>query len=123
MSLSKISVFVFMLVLHAKMFAQAPEIAWEHLYCDGAYVWPKVVLMPDGDVVMATSAYSLITCEKDEVGIGGLDYWIIRIDAEGNIVWQKVIGGTGDDKISSINKTVNPIYDQHIIGKKVKVPE
>lgn len=69
MSTSNVSVFVIILVLHVKMFGQAPQIAWEHLYCDGAYVSPKVVLMPDGDVVMAASAYSLISCEKDEVGV------------------------------------------------------
>ncbi|MEZ5012689.1 MAG: T9SS type A sorting domain-containing protein [Chitinophagales bacterium] len=85
--------------------AQAPAIQWEHLYCDGPYNDATFVLMNDGGAVIGTSAKTNIYCEKSEYGEGGYDYWIYRIDSIGNIIWQNVIGGSGDDKLSCINKT------------------
>ena len=29
-----------------------------------------------------------------------LDYWIVKLDANGNIVWQKSLGGSADDAYS-----------------------
>lgn len=36
---------------------------------------------------------------------GSNDYWIIRLDAEGNIKWQKTLGGTSDDIAKSVEQT------------------
>ncbi|HEX4851432.1 MAG TPA: hypothetical protein VFV08_11530, partial [Puia sp.] len=33
---------------------------------------------------------------------GSLDGWVFKIDLSGNIVWQKTLGGTGDDTILGI---------------------
>lgn len=35
-------------------------------------------------------------------GKGGTDFWVFKIDAEGNTVWQKYFGGDGDDGGESI---------------------
>jgi len=36
---------------------------------------------------------------------GGADYWILKLDASGNIEWQKSLGGTGTDKAYSVEQT------------------
>ncbi len=36
---------------------------------------------------------------------GDLDYWIIRTDNTGNIQWQKCYGGSGSDKLASLQPT------------------
>ncbi|HYV94895.1 MAG TPA: T9SS type A sorting domain-containing protein [Chitinophagales bacterium] len=36
---------------------------------------------------------------------GSCDYWIVKIDMDGNIVWQKSLGGTSDDRAYSIQLT------------------
>lgn len=41
---------------------------------------------------------------------GLYDYWIVKIDFVGNIVWQKSFGGTGDDYPYSIETTVDGGY-------------
>ncbi|MFI5172786.1 MAG: hypothetical protein ACHQFW_10370, partial [Chitinophagales bacterium] len=88
----------------ANCFSQAPEIENEKLFCDGDYD-VSFVLTPDDGAVVATSSYTGICNEKNETGQGGLDYWIFKIDAEGTILWQNVIGGSGDDRATSIKST------------------
>ncbi len=41
---------------------------------------------------------------------GGLDYWVIKLDANGNIIWQKCLGGTEDDFVNSIQQTSDGGY-------------
>jgi len=41
---------------------------------------------------------------------GNTDYWIVKLDANGNIVWQKCFGGSGIDKPSSIQQTSDGGY-------------
>ncbi|MGM0480239.1 MAG: hypothetical protein ACQERC_13540 [Bacteroidota bacterium] len=36
---------------------------------------------------------------------GGSDYWIVKLDASGNIIWEKSLGGSGNDWANSIELT------------------
>ncbi|WP_395061974.1 T9SS type A sorting domain-containing protein [Flavobacterium sp.] len=47
----------------------------------------------------------------DNKGIG--DYWVLKIDAKGEIEWQKTIGGDKDDELSTVHQTIDGNY---IIG-------
>lgn len=38
---------------------------------------------------------------------GGYDYWVVKLDSIGTIVWQKCLGGTGVDEAKSIYQTVD----------------
>jgi hypothetical protein len=39
------------------------------------------------------------------VGNGGKDILLVKLDAFGNLVWKKLIGGSGDEAVSSIRET------------------
>jgi PKD repeat protein len=58
----------------------------------------------DGGYIIAGYTYS---DDHDVTGkINGwmnADYWIIRIDATGTLVWQKIFGGTGDDYAEAVS--------------------
>ncbi len=41
---------------------------------------------------------------------GGYDYWIVKIDATGKMIWQKSYGGTGLDHAFGIAKTKDDTY-------------
>jgi hypothetical protein len=41
---------------------------------------------------------------------GGTDYWIVKLDSDGNIQWQKSLGGTGFDVVHSIQQTFDGGY-------------
>jgi len=43
-------------------------------------------------------------------GAGSYDFWIVKLDAAGSIVWQKVIGGTGDEIPNDIDQTSDGGY-------------
>jgi hypothetical protein len=38
-------------------------------------------------------------------GNGGLDIFLVKVDALGNILWNKIIGGEGDESVNSIRET------------------
>ncbi len=56
---------------------------------DGGYIWA-------GD----TSSF----------GSGGYDFWVVRIDTTGNIIWDKTYGGTSDDVANRIIPTADGGY-------------
>ena len=57
---------------------------------DGGYVVGGFTESSDGDVT---------------ANHGGRDFWIIKIDGTGNLLWQKSIGGSGDEEIYGIRAT------------------
>lgn len=59
---------------------------------------------PDGYIIAGTS-YSGISGDKTEAGLGLADFWIVKLDFDGNTVWQNTIGGSGSDDLLSIGNT------------------
>ncbi len=57
----------------------------------------------DSGYILAGHSNSGISGDKTDASHGGSDYWIIKLDAAGNITWQKTIGGSGDETIFSSN--------------------
>ena len=80
----------------------------------------------DGGYILGGNSMSGITGDKTENSIGGYDYWIIKLDAVGNIQWQNSIGGSGDDNLSTIKQTSDGGYilggtsDSNISGDKTE---
>jgi hypothetical protein len=64
----------------------------------------------DGGYII--SGYSASSANGDVSGTnhGGYDYWIVKLDALGNIVWNKLLGGSNDDYARSIQQTTDGGY-------------
>jgi len=59
---------------------------------------------PDGGYVIGTSSNSNISGNKTENSYGGTpDYWVVKTDANGNVLWDKTIGGSGEDYLSALD--------------------
>jgi len=43
-------------------------------------------------------------------GAGGLDFWLVRTDSDGNMQWNKTYGGTNDDAACSMVRTLDDGY-------------
>ena len=75
---------------------------------DHDYCW-SIIATTDGGFMAAGSSYSI---DGDVTGNHGEvqeteDAWIVKVNAEGNMVWQKCLGGTEDDSFSEIRPTAD----------------
>lgn len=73
----------------------------------------SIALTKDGGYILGGSSDSGISGTKKDSCRGSEDYWIIKLNAEGEEEWQKTIGGSGMDKLLSIEQTSDLGY---IIG-------
>lgn len=86
-------------------FAQAPAIQWQKSYGgsldDVAY---DVAQSADGSFLMFTGLSQ--SSDGDlTLNHGDYDYWVVKLDPDGNIIWQKSFGGTSRDFPYSLNIT------------------
>lgn len=79
-------------------------LVWQKTYGgtgnDGGYNIKKT---NDGGFILAGRSVS--TDGDITLNNGGWDYWIMKIDSLGNIIWQKCYGGTGTDYAFSMDLT------------------
>jgi hypothetical protein len=64
----------------------------------------------DGGFILAGTSNSNSSGDKIENCKGQEDFWILKLDAKGNEIWQKTIGGTGQEKLLSIAQTKDGGY-------------
>ncbi|WP_139926245.1 T9SS type A sorting domain-containing protein [Hymenobacter sp. DG01] len=55
----------------------------------------------DGGWLLGGRTYSGASGDKSEASRGNLDYWVLRLDAQYNKVWDKTVGGAGDDVMTT----------------------
>lgn len=48
-----------------------------------------------------------ISIDKTEANIGAFDYWLVKLNGEGEIEWQNTIGGEQTDYLSSAKQTAD----------------
>ncbi|MBK7853915.1 MAG: hypothetical protein IPJ79_02535 [Bacteroidetes bacterium] len=66
---------------------------------------------PDGGYILGGFSDSDISGDRTEIGNAGFDYWIIKTGSTGNLQWQNIIGGNGDDiLLPSIEQTDDGSY-------------
>lgn len=65
---------------------------------DGGYIATGTSTSTDGDVT------------GHHFSIYPQDYWVVKLDATGNLQWQKSLGGSGEDVASSVQQTTDGGY-------------
>jgi hypothetical protein len=95
---------------HYLIFCQNPMIEWEKCFGgssndnansiittnDGGYIFSGLSGSNNGDITSFNG--------------GSSDYWIVKLDSIGNLIWQKSIGGTSTDVCWSIKSTLDGGY-------------
>lgn len=64
----------------------------------------------DGGYIVGAGSDSNISGDKTENSRGGLDYWLLKLDASGNITWQKTYGGNQPEFDTYIVETADGGY-------------
>lgn len=72
---------------------------------DGVDLLQSIRITNDGGFILAGTSSSSISGDKKELCKGQEDFWIIKLDAKGNEIWQRTIGGSGQEKLLSIAQT------------------
>src|SRR5260221_144398 len=92
-------------------FAQAQNILWQNTI-GGNHddELRSLQQTTDGGYILGGDSYSDSSGDKTENSLGNEDYWIVKIDALGNIQWQNTIGGNQDDQLNSIRQTTDGGY-------------
>lgn len=87
-----------MTVLSAQLLVQAqPAIQWQKNYGGNNFERATAVKQtPDGGYFVA--GYTLSNNGDVTLQKGGEDYWALKLDNNGNIVWKRTYGGSGDDR-------------------------
>ncbi len=67
----------------------------------GADVISSVFETSDGSILVSGNSNSNISGEKTEVCRGEYDYWLLKLNADGTILWDKTLGGDGWDSPST----------------------
>ena len=76
---------------------------------NGAMQWNKTYGGTDSEwahsVVQTSDGGYALAGYTDSFGTGSQDFWLVRTDADGNMLWNKTCGGTGIDRAYSIVQT------------------
>ncbi len=81
-------------------------IDWQKGYGGSAYDrLSDVQATSDGGYIFSGSSNSGISGDKTDASYGGFDYWVVKVDANGNKLWDKAYGGSGNDGDAVIQPT------------------
>ncbi|MDQ3291941.1 MAG: hypothetical protein M3Q05_11700, partial [Bacteroidota bacterium] len=64
----------------------------------------------DGGYILGGYSYSNISGDKSQNNKGGYDYWVVKLNANGAKVWDRTLGGTSDDVLTSLQQTSDGGY-------------
>lgn len=94
-----------LLLFPSVCFSQAPAIEWQNTIggnkIDLLYA---IQTTADGGSIVGGSSNSGPTGDKSQGNKGGFDYWVMKLDQNGSVVWEKTIGGSNLDYLKSIVK-------------------
>jgi hypothetical protein len=80
----------------------------------GALLWQKTIGGADWDFAYSMQATAdggfIIAGTTYSYGRGNADGYIVKTDANGNVVWQKTYGGVNDDEFKSVIQTADGNY-------------
>lgn len=82
------------------------EIIWQKIF-GGSWedmIW-KTLEFPDGTYLLAGTSYSNISGDKTENSRGDRDLWIVKLDVNKDIEWQKTYGGSRAEDLNDIIET------------------
>lgn len=69
----------------------------------------------DGGYIMGGFSTSGISGDKSQASRGNKDFWIVKLNAAGNKVWDKTFGGNNEDHMFALKQTLDGGY---ILGGK-----
>lgn len=74
----------------------------------------------DSGYIVGGVSTSSISADKTENNRGSYDLWILKLNTSGSIIWQRTLGGVGNDQLASIRQTRDGGYIVGAISGSMK---
>ncbi len=102
--------FILFLIISAAISLKAQvEIEWQRCYGGTDYDCANAIQQTtDGGYILA--GYTSSNDNNASGNNGGYDMWVVKLDLQGSIQWHKCLGGTSEDRASSIQQTTDGGY-------------
>lgn len=79
-------------------FTAENQVSWMRIYGGMEDDEASIILVTDdGDLVFGGNTFSF--------GAGDSDFWLVKTDSEGEIIWAKAYGKSGEDRLCSLTQT------------------
>lgn len=102
-------------------------IEWDKTYGgNGQDILRDIIPTSDGGYLVGSYSESNANGEKSENSRGGMDYWLLKIQNNGSLSWNKTIGGSGIDylrdlkELSDGNYLLSGYSNSNISGEKTQ---
>ncbi|QMU28784.1 T9SS type A sorting domain-containing protein [Adhaeribacter radiodurans] len=82
---------------------------WERQF-RGPALLSAMIATSDGGYLLGGTTNEIKGKDKTEPPRGGRDYWVLKVDAAGNKLWDKTLGGKQDDYLASLVATPDGGY-------------
>lgn len=84
---------------------------WQKAYGGNGFDNPKSIIKVKNEYLLGGGSYSNIGIHKSENSRGNsMDYWIVKLDLQGNRIWDKTFGSNGSDELSQVYQTSDGGY-------------
>lgn len=100
------------------------NILWQKLFGGAQSDWAySVAATDDGGTIIAGNSNSIDIpgVDKPSGSTSDADYYFIKLDSSGNIMWQKMFGGTSDDSAWSVCQTSEGAYIAAGVSKSTDI--
>src|SRR5262245_44767236 len=89
-----------MLTVPSVSASSAPGIQWQKSFGADSDDYARCVRQTsDGGFIVGGYSASGISGNKTSATYGDNDYWVIKLDSNGNKVWEKSFGGSASDQL------------------------
>ena len=105
---------------HSDPGGQSTDLWVVKLDADGTVDWNRVYGGNDGEdtyagIEQTTDGGYILAGRTESFGAGDLDAWVLKLNANGSVAWQKLLGGEDREQVISIQQTSDGGY---IVGAR-----
>lgn len=86
------------------------NLLWDKTIGGDGYDFPNGAVIVNNSIYITGNSSSSISFDKSAVNFGWDDYWLIKLDIDGNLIWDKTYGGDQQEYPTDLLFSQNELY-------------